>query len=215
MRRLPLLLAALGVACALLATVAMVWPGAGGRGDGEDVADDDLSRTTTTAVPPLTFRLVRDELLGVGGTSALPTGVRREALDVLERYVTLGTLEPVRRGRIGRGLERVFAAPAFAAAAGRDRAAVFDEDLPVDPTAAPQRAEAALVGLADPAGVPAVVVVRMVVEVVGEGGGLRVLRSGELTLVPAGEGWVVDAYDVRVTREVAGTTTTTTGTVSR
>jgi hypothetical protein len=194
--------------------VAVVVAAAALGGDGAAPPRRPLARAADRPIPDVRFAVVGDELHAPAGVTALPPVVRAAVVDVLERYVQLGSLEPMRRGRIGRGLDRVFAPEAFARASGPDRPALFDEGAPVDPEAVPVRAEAALVGLADPAGDPAAVVVRIVVQLSEDAGAFTVMRAGELTLVPAGDRWVVDGYSVRVTRTGLATASATTGTGS-
>lgn len=189
-------------------------------GDGEDPPPRrPLARAADRPIPDVRFAVVADELHSPSGVTPLPPATRAAVVDVLERYVQLGSLAPMRRGRIGRGLDAVFSTAAFARAAGPDRAALFDEGAPVDPEALAVRAEASLVALAEPdptaGAAAAAVVARIVVQLVEDGGAFTVLRSGELVLVPAGDRWMVDGYSVRVSRTGLGTTTGSTAEAGR
>jgi len=149
----------------------------------------------------LGLEVTREVMHSTGGDATFAPDVRKAVLEVVERYVELGSLEPIRTGRIGRGLDKLFAPLAFARAADRDRGVVFDEHLPTDSGARPRRTEVALTGLARPDGVPAVVVARLALEIGGRSG-MRVERSAEFTLIHDGDRWVIDSYTVRVVRQM-------------
>ena len=75
-----------------------------------------------------------------------------------------------------------------------------------------ETATLAVVGLADPDGQIPIVTVHLDLTLRGtaEGTPLTVEHTGDLVLVPEGDGWKIDGYDVRATRDTAGATTTTT-----
>ena len=80
------------------------------------------------------------------------------------------------------------------------------------PASRPRRATLAVVGLADPDGQIPIVTVHLELKLQGtaEGTPLTVEHTGDLVLVPEGDGWKIDSYDVRATRDTAGAATTTT-----
>lgn len=143
---------------------------------------------------------------------ALPDEVRAKVTATLERYLADAVVGPLRSGQPAGDLAPVFTAPALSRLNGPDRAALVDEGLPRAPGL---RSEAALVRLDALAGAdqaPAVVTAAMELRL--QTGGLdpvAIVRTGDLVLVPDGDGWKVDGYDLRVSRDSAdsGATTTT------
>jgi len=135
-------------------------------------------------------------------------------LETLNRYLEAGVLQPLRSGGPAGDLGPLFTSPAVqrVLAGGPDRFTFIDENLlPVSDL----RQEAAMAGLnalAGPDGVMSVVTAGLDLRLVGHiaGAPVRVVRTGELVLVPQGGSWRIDAYDIRVIRTVGENTTTTT-----
>jgi len=71
---------------------------------------------------------------------------------------------------------------------------------------------AGLNALAGPDGIMSVVTAGLDLRLIGhvDGAPVKVVRTGELVLVPQGGSWRIDAYDIRVTRTVGENTTSTT-----
>lgn len=144
-----------------------------------------------------------------------PDDVRDEVTATLERYLTDAVLGPLRSGQPAGDLAPLFTPAAAARLNGPDRAALVDEGLPPAPAVRSEAATAGLAALAAPDG--AVIVVTATVDLRLHTGGtdsVAVVRTGDLVLAPDGDGWDIEGYDVRTTRdpaEGAGTTTTAKG----
>ncbi len=136
-------------------------------------------------------------------------------LDTLNRYLEAGILTPLRSGGPAGDLRPLFSGPAAdrVMAAGPDRFAIIDENLPPVDDLRPRAVLAGLTGLAGPDGIMSVVTAGLDLRLVGTAAGapISITRTGELVLVPDGGTWRIDAFDVLVTRTLAdGATTTTT-----
>ena len=145
----------------------------------------------------------------------LPDDVRAKVTATLERYLADAVVGPLRSGQPAGDLGLVFTAAALARLSGPDRAALVDEGLP---PAARLRSEAATARLGALAGADqAVTVVTAAVTLRLHTGGaesVAIVRTGDLVLVPDGDAWKVDGYDIRTARDSAdggGTTTTARG----
>jgi len=155
--------------------------------------------TTTTTVPPVTFTVTGTELVG-GAGGALPAEVADAAVGTAQRWLEAAVLTPLRTGAVSPDLQVVATPAVQARLAGPDRAALVDEAVaPPGPVVA-SRAELSLTGLAGDDGPVGVVVARFGLDLTS-GGGVHLVREGELVLVPTGAGWLVDGYGVAVTRE--------------
>jgi len=134
-------------------------------------------------------------------------------LATMNSYLQAGVLTPLRAGGPPGELE-----PFFTAEAGRrvsstpsDRAAFVDEGLPPATGITRESAVARLTALVDDRGtvvVSAFLDVRLRAEV--DGGPVTVSHSGELVFLPEDGAWKIDAYDVRASRDSAGSTAATT-----
>ncbi len=145
----------------------------------------------------------------------LPDDVRAKVTAMLGRYLADAVVGPLRSGQPAADLGPVFTAAALARLNGPDRAALVDEGLP---RAARLRSEATTARLGALAGADqAVTVVTAAVTLRLHTGGaesVAIVRTGDLVLVPDGDAWKVDGYDIRTTRDSAdggGTTTTARG----
>ncbi|MDQ2826584.1 MAG: hypothetical protein M3Y04_06465, partial [Actinomycetota bacterium] len=95
---------------------------------------------------------------------------------------------------------------------GADRAAFTDEGLPPATRIRSDAGVATLAALAGPDGSISVVAARLDLRLRAEvdGASVTIVRTGDLILLPDGNLWRIDAYDLRVSRDsVAGFTTTT------
>jgi hypothetical protein len=139
-----------------------------------------------------------------------PDDVKAAVAATLDRYLQEAVLGPLHSGGPAGDLGPVFTGPAQARVDGPDRAALVDEGLPA---AADVKAETATVGLAALAGGDgAMTVVTAAIDLRLRAGGdaVTIARTGHLVLVPEGDGWKIDGYDVRTTREGGDGATTTT-----
>lgn len=137
-------------------------------------------------------------------------------LSTLNRYVDSAVLTPLRSGAPVGDLGPLFTAAAGprVATGGADRAAFVDEGLGPATGIRGDRAVATLTALAGTDGALGPVAARLDLRLRAESDGapVTVARTGELVLVPEGDTWKIDSYDIRVSRESAQATTTTTAT---
>lgn len=135
-------------------------------------------------------------------------------LDTLNRYLEAAVLTPLRTGGPAGDLAPLFNRPAFerVAPGGPDRFAFIDENLPPVSDLRSERSVAGLTALAGRDGTVSVVTAGLELHLIGHvaGAPVTVVRTGELVLMPAGETWRIDAYDIKVVRTIAEDTTTTT-----
>ncbi len=171
--------------------------------------------TTTTEVPvAIAFATTSFDVEAAappvaGAASGAQTGIEA----TLNRWLEEAVLRPLRSGQPAGDI-----APLFTAAAGEriattpDRAAFVDEGLPPVSGMRAGVATLGMIALADPDGTIPVVAVRLELTLGGlvEGTPLGVEHTGELYMIPEGDAWRIDGYDVRATRATAGGTTTTT-----
>lgn len=135
-------------------------------------------------------------------------------LDTLNRYVEAAVVTPLRSGGPAGDLAPLFtplSAPRVTAV-GPDRAAFIDEGLAPVTDLRREQGEATLTGLGGRDALLSVVSAQVELRVTGlvNGARLRVVRTGELVLLNEGGRWRIDAWDLRVTRTLAGVSTTTT-----
>ena len=205
MRRLGGLLAALLVLAGTAAACSDGPKGAAGRA------------TTTTDVPiPIAFTVTSfDVAAAADPAEGSVDGARAGVEATLKRWLEEDVLPPLRSAQPAGDLR-----PIFTAATGEqvsttpDRGAFVSDGLPTVSGLRADRADLAVTGLADPDGHIPIVVVHLDLKLRGtaEGTPMTVEHTGDLTLVPEGDGWKIDGYDVRATRDTAGDATTTTAT---
>ena len=170
--------------------------------------------TTRPAAPPgqAAFTLATPDVRAVGDRTPaqLAPNVLAAVKSTLDQYLNVAVVAPIRTGQKAADLGPVFTGPALAQAAGPDRAALVDEDLPAAPAAAVPTASAALTALVGPDG-PVVISAEIHVAASGKaaGGDLAVDRTGELVLSPDGDAWKVSAYSIKVNRHLPNGATTT------
>ncbi|HVL05270.1 MAG TPA: hypothetical protein VM388_04750 [Acidimicrobiales bacterium] len=135
-------------------------------------------------------------------------------LDTLNRYLEAAVLTPLRTGGPAGDLTALFNPPALerVAPGGADRFAFIDENLPAVSDLRSERSVAGLTALAGRDGKVSVVTAGLDLRLVGHiaGSPVTVVRTGELVLMPEGNTWRIDAYDIQVVRTVADETTATT-----
>jgi hypothetical protein len=135
-------------------------------------------------------------------------------LETLNRYLEAAILTPLRTGGPAGDLRPMFTKPAgdLAMTNGPDRFALIDENLPPVSDVRKEAAMAGLTGLAGADGIMSVVTAGLDLKLIGHiaGAPVTVVRTGELVFVPEGGTWLIDAYDVKVTRTIAEDSMTTT-----
>jgi hypothetical protein len=177
--------------------------------------DDDDAESTTTSVPKAAVALdvTRAELVSPHQAKApLDDGVRDDVAGVVEDLLLVTSAEPLVAGKAGGGFADLFTPDAAARAANEDREVFFDEGVPAFGRLRPTTKTIEMTGLAgtdDPAAALVVARYAWTVESAANPGD-RIVRTGELSLVPGGDGWRIGAYTIVVTRTIADTTTTTT-----
>lgn len=182
----------------------------------------------TTTTPPYTIPVVSlppaPPIAFTGDAFALhtagpPTGASYDAtwfavLETLNRYLEAAVLTPLRTGGPAGDLTPLFNPPALARVVpgGVDRFAFIDENLPPVSDLRSERAVAGLTALAGQDGKISVVTAGLDLHLVGHvaGAPISVVRTGEVVLMPEGNTWRIDAYDIKVVRTLADETTTTT-----
>ena len=135
-------------------------------------------------------------------------------LDTLNRYLDAAVLTPLRSGGPAGDLTPLFSALSVGrvTTVGPDRAAFIDEGLPPAADLRRERGVATLTGLGGRDAVLSVVSAQLDLRLTGQvnGAPFTVVRTGELVLILDGPTWRIDAWDLRVTRSLAGMATTTT-----
>ncbi len=145
-------------------------------------------------------------------TPGLPDDVTAKVTATLERYLADAVVGPLQSGQPAADLGPVFTGPVLVRVNGPDRAALVDEGLPPAPRL---RSEAATAHVATLAGEDQAVTVAAAAIILrlhtGGADSVAIVRTGDLVLVPEGDGWKIDGYDIRTTRDSAdGAATTTT-----
>lgn len=140
-------------------------------------------------------------------------GARAGIESTLNRWLEEGVVRPLRTGQPAGDIAPAFTAPARERiAATADRAAFVDEGLPPVAGLKAPTASLAMVALVDPTGnIPVVTVhVDMKLEGTVEGTPLSVARAADLVMLPDGDAWRIDGYDVAAVRSTPAATTVTT-----
>lgn len=135
-------------------------------------------------------------------------------LDTLNRYLESAVLTPLRTGGPAGDLAPLFTGPAAAkvTTATPDRSAFIDEGLPPLSDVRKDSAVAQLTALAGSDGAVSVATAVLDLRLTGHvaGAPVKVVRTGELVLVPEGGRWRIDAYELKVVRTLDEDSTTTT-----
>ena len=135
-------------------------------------------------------------------------------LQTLNRYLEDAVLTPLRSGGPAGDLTPLFTPLSVAEVmtVGENRAAFIDEGLAPATNLRKDAAVARLTALADADGAMSVISAALDLKLSGlvDGAPLFLERAGELVLVTEGGTWRLDAWDLKVIRRLAQTTTTTT-----
>lgn len=200
-------------ACAFALALAVTACSGGDDDDRASREDDTETSAAEFARASVELEVSRAELVSPhAAKSFLDVGTRDAVRDVVERLLLITSAGPLVEGKAGGGFADLFTDDAGARAANADRAVFFDEGVEDFGQLTPVEGRvgmSALAGSMDPA--TALVVARYVWTVEGESGD-RIARTGELSLVPDGGAWKIGAYTITVTRDLGGTSTTTTAT---
>ena len=201
-------------ACAFALALAVAACSGGGDDDDDAAREDDTETSAAEfARASVELEVSRAELVSPhAAKSFLDVGTRDAVQDVVERLLLITSAGPLVEGKAGGGFAELFTDDAGARAANADRAVFFDEGVEDFGQLTPVEARvgmSALAGSMDPK--TALVVARYVWTVEGDAGD-RIARTGELSLVPDGDTWRIGAYTITVTRDLGGSSTTTTAT---
>lgn len=195
----------------VLALLALLGAACSGGDDDENTADETSS--TSFEQPSVALDVRSADLVSThAARGPLPADVTSEITELVEELLTITSAEPLTLGEAGAGFADLFTPDAGAAAAGEDRAAIFDEGLPSFGTLEPANTSIAITALNGAMSTEAAfAVVDLQWDVRGSRNATdRVVRTGELSLVRGETGWKIAAYDLHVERTIADETTTTT-----
>ena len=200
-------------ALALLAVVAACSGGDdGGDGGGDDQQQEPGISEQSSEVPAIELEVTRSEYVSPHqARSAIPEPAASEALDVVQSLFDATVVDAAVRGEPG-DATALFTKDALERLRTRDYSALVDDAVgPLEGLEA-DTARVGLTALAGDDNKPALVVVAVDWDVHSPDGAVRIVRTGELSLVPASMtgGWVIAAYNLITERTVDGETTTTT-----
>jgi len=181
-------------------------------------SDSTSPPSTSSTVPPeirVTASSVEVESMG-SGPVAFPDEVRDSVVSTLNAWIDLGVVDPLLSGQPALGLDAAFTPEAMArlTPGSPDRTAMLEEGGLA--AVRPEKASATLVALAGQDGALSLVTAAVEVAFVRVAGvdQVRVVRTGEVVLVPVEGGWRIDGYDVVTTHDTyvpPPATTTTDG----
>ncbi len=205
------------VATAVALALAVTGCSGGDDDDDDDKAtrDDTESSAAELERPRVELRIGRADLVSPhAALGPLDDGTRDAVTGVVEDLLLITSAGPLAVGKAGGGFADLFTPDAGARAANADRGVFFDEDVPVFGELTAEEATIELTGLAgsmDPAAALVIAKYRWNVTS-AERPADRVVREGELQLIPDDGAWKIGAYTIVVTRTVDDETTTTTAT---
>jgi len=144
-----------------------------------------------------------------GGVDGAKAGIE----STLNRWLAEGVLQPLRTGQPAGDLAAVFTAVGRERLATTpERSAFVDEGLPPAKDVRAAAASLAMVALADPDGNIPIVTVHVDLKLEGtvEGTPITVEHTGDVVMLPDGDAWRIDGWDIRATRDTASGPTTST-----
>jgi len=205
MRRLGGLLAAL--ACLTMTAAAC-------SADGVSTAAAGRATTSTAPQAPIAFTVTS---ITVEATAdPLPgtvEGARAGVESTLKLWLDEDVVGPLRSAQPAGDLRHVFsAATGERVATTADRAAFVSDGLPPVTGITAETATLVVVGLVDPDGQIPIVTVHLELKLKGQAAGspLTVEHVGDVVLIPEGDRWRIDSYDLRATRDTPTAPATTT-----
>ncbi len=194
-------------ALAVLMATAVACSGGGSEGA--------AGRATSSTEPPvpIAFTIASfDVEAAADPVAGAVDGARAGVEATFRRWLDEDVVAPLRSGQPAPDLR-----PIFTPGAGEhvsttaDRGAFVSEGLPPVSGLTAETALLDVSGLADLDGqIPVVnVYVQLKLQGKAQGTPVTVEHIGDISLVPDGDQWKIDSYDVRATRDTAGTVTTT------
>jgi hypothetical protein len=172
----------------------------------KDKAPPSPTRTTTAAatggLPTLHVNVAGVDDNGTKGPDEATVAAVKATLD---RWLADAVVGPLHGGKPAGDLSPIFTAAALERLADPSvRATFVDEGLPPATTSiTPEKLEATLSSVAGPDEVVAVIGARLDLKLraVGPSVDVDIVHQGEVVLVPDGDGWKIDSFAVRASRD--------------
>ena len=164
------------------------------------------STTATTTVEssdtPVAFTVSSFTVEGPGRPDSVEA-VKTAVVRTFDRYLEDAVLTPLRSGGPAGELRPLFTARAGEHMWATDRNAFVDEGLPPASRIVAMVSGLHLVGLAEPGGEVVLVSARMDLKLVAgaDADAVTIERGADLLLMAEGDGWKIDSYQVRVSRD--------------
>ena len=164
--------------------------------------------TVKSKVTPGAFSVSSFDVEGPGSPASVET-VKAAVVRTLDRYLEAGVLTPLRSGGPAGDLRPLFTARAAEHMWATDRDAFVDEGLPPSSRIVAKASGLRLAGLAEPGGDVVLVSARMDLKLVAgaDAAAITIDRGADLVLVADGDDWKIDSYQVRVSRDTPGSST--------
>lgn len=179
--------------------------------------DSDTSKTSPAPKTTVDIPLGGVSADSAGAPVAVAADQSQHVLDAVTTYVKGATVQPLRSGKPATAdFGAVFDATTLASATTTDRGVMLDEGLPrVTGDLTVKAQPVTIVGLGDQSGALTLITASTSVDATGatkvKGAPLHVVRTASFVLQPDPAGtWRITAYDVAVTRDGAGLSSTTT-----
>jgi hypothetical protein len=172
--------------------------------------DDDAARTpgatattSPTNPPTLTWTVQGHE---ANGTQPPSDDIIASVKATLDAYLAQAIVAPLYTGTPAGDLSTIFTPVALERVVGDPtaRATLIDEGMPAATDAiVAEAANVTLGSVAGPDGVTAIIgaQVDLTVHATGPAIDVRIVRNGEMTLIPEGDGWRIDSFIVRAQRD--------------
>ncbi|HEX2063648.1 MAG TPA: hypothetical protein VHE80_04415 [Acidimicrobiales bacterium] len=186
MARVVRVLAALVVAAAALTACS-------GGGD-----DDGATDSFPTVPEGFGFTVIGADVHAIGAYAPFPPELQRSVLATVNAYLTAGVVQPLQDDKPPAGVEAAFTPVAATRLAGPDRAALVEDGAFARGDLRQERANVRFTAMRGPSGDIVVVTAQLDIALVVETsvGDVAAVRAGEMVLVPDGDGWRIDAFDV-------------------
>lgn len=164
-----------------------------------------VASATTAAAAPATsaasLRVTATSVVAPGEGVTVPAGLEKNITDVVQRYVAGAVTRPLTSGQPA-ALDDVLTSSALRSLTAPQRAALTDEGRPRLTGFSVNRFDLGITALAGQDGVVGAVDVSLDLAVSGtgpDGAALSIERKGDLSLVPEGFAWRIDAFELSVT----------------